>query len=123
MFPLFPALILLLLQGPSNFERCAIDGRLPAALEAIHRQSAQLGTSGLSEHQEQVLATLIASGTEISQALLTILWRNEERTNPDVPCETGPRTHFLPADSPPSSDGFGESQRARDGPTTNGAGY
>ena len=36
MFPLFPILILLLL-GPANAERLAVEGRLPAALLAVHR--------------------------------------------------------------------------------------
>ena len=38
MLPLLPALILLILQGPTNVERMALDGRLPAVLNAIHRQ-------------------------------------------------------------------------------------
>jgi hypothetical protein len=36
MFPILPILILLLL-GPTNVERLAVEGRLPAALLAAHR--------------------------------------------------------------------------------------
>lgn len=36
MFPILPILILLLL-GPANAERLAVEGRLPAALLAAHR--------------------------------------------------------------------------------------
>lgn len=35
MFPILPILILLLL-GPTNVERLAVEGRLPAALLAVH---------------------------------------------------------------------------------------
>lgn len=37
MFPILPILILLLM-GPANAERLAVEGRLPAALLAVHRQ-------------------------------------------------------------------------------------
>ena len=36
MFPILPILILLLM-GPANAERLAVEGRLPAALLAAHR--------------------------------------------------------------------------------------
>lgn len=36
MFPILPILILLLM-GPANAERLAVEGRLPAALLAVHR--------------------------------------------------------------------------------------
>lgn len=36
MLPILPILILLLL-GPANAERLAVEGRLPAALLAVHR--------------------------------------------------------------------------------------
>ena len=122
MFPLFPALILLLLQGASNIERFPVDGRLPAALEAFHRQSVQRGSAQLSEQQEQVLASLIASGSELSQALLTFLWTdNEKPLKRETPPEVSPRPRISHANSPPPQAGFAESQRARDGPQTTGA--
>lgn len=118
MFPLFPALILLLLQGPSNFERAAMEGRLPTALEAISCQSAQLGSPRLSEQEEQALAELIASGTEISQALLTILCRTETPRRQEPVLETRPTPPFVLPDAPPISSGFANTQRSRDGPVT-----
>ncbi|GEM_PF-5821497 len=39
MFPILPLLILLLM-GPANAERLAVEGRLPPALLAVHRAMA-----------------------------------------------------------------------------------
>jgi len=72
MLPLLPALLLLLLQGPSNIERLAQDGRLPEALDSLHRQmfvspgAADLAMSSLLQMSgdaslAQALATLLAT--------------------------------------------------------------
>ena len=120
MLPLIPALILLLLQGPSNFERLTMDARLPAALEVIHRQLLEPGNSQLSEREEQALASLIASGkgAQLTQALLSFLWQEEEvRTKPTFrDCQDLESTSIT---SPPTSrrqDGYADCRRSRDGP-------
>jgi len=124
MLPLLPALILMLLQGPSNFERLAVDGRLPAALEAIHRHMAQPGSEKLSEREEQALASLIAAGSsaQLTRALMSFLWHGDEKPQSAEPpaCESSqPVVCFN--DSPPAPDGFERSQRTRDGPAIVGA--
>jgi hypothetical protein len=120
MLPLLPALILLLLQGPSNFARLAVAGKLPAVLDAFHRQLAQPGASQLSEREEQVLASLIAatSTTQLSHALLSYLRAGDER--PGTP-EFSPRVVIVLSAPPLLQDGFTRSQRTRDGPLTIGA--
>jgi hypothetical protein len=119
MLPLLPALILLLLQGPSNFERLAIGARLPEALEAIHRQMSEPGSSVLTSSDEQALADLIAtkSGAELTQALISFLCGR-----PEIVRERQDLAAFVHAGSfpeqspPPTSDGFARCQRSRDGP-------
>ena len=109
----------MLLQGPSNFERLAVEGRLPAALEVIHRQMAQPGGAQLSERQEQALATLIASGaaSQLSHALLSFLWCEEEPSRGTVVSEDPENVRVFPTGySPPPEEGFALNQRTRDGP-------
>ena len=119
MFPILPALILLLLQGPSNFERLSVDGRLPGALEAIHHRMALPGAQRLTDHEEQALASLIAAGASIdlTRALMSLLWTADEtpRLNaPETVAFAQPADY--PATSAPPKDGFARSQRTRDGP-------
>ena len=122
MLPFIPALILLLLQGPSNFERLAMDSRLPAALEAIHRQMAEPGGSLLSEREEQALASLIAAGTNahLTRALISFLW-NDVDVAKSLDCSsTELRKPIIGScTSPPPQNGFSRSQRTRDGPAVN----
>src|SRR4051794_16630366 len=77
MLPLLPALILLILQGPTNVERMALDGRLPAALDAIHRQMESSGSerAALSRADGMAMASLLAISGDphLSQALATLL--------------------------------------------------
>ena len=127
MLPLLPALLLLILQGPSSLEKMASDGRLPAALEAIHQQmeSREPGSTSLSEADEAVLASLLAlsSDPHVSHALLQLL----SLDSCCVPVETGrPIGLDWNLDDPPLpiegrwiaalADGFAHSQRSRDGP-------
>jgi hypothetical protein len=124
MLPFIPALILLLLQGPSNFERLAMDARLPAALEAIHRQMAEPGGSQLSEREEQALASLIAAGTnvQLTRALISFLWNGPETTSKSDPSSIELAIPVIGNNaSPPPQDGFERSQRTRDGPAILGA--
>jgi hypothetical protein len=126
MLPLLPALILLLLQGPSNFERLAVDGRLPAALEAINRQMTQPGAEKLSEREEQALASFIAAGTsaQLTRALMSFLWQSKEPRPTTQHLEREPaRAITSQGDSPPPQDGFRRSQRTRDGPAIFGAAF
>ncbi len=119
MLPLLPALILLLLQGPSNFERLAIGARLPEALEAIHRQMSEPGSSSLARGDEQALADLIAtkSGAELTQALISFLCGRPEivRDRQNL-VEHVPTGSFPEPSTSSASDGFARSQRSRDGP-------
>lgn len=121
MLPLLPALILLLLQGPSNVERLALEGRLPAALQAVH---ATLDRPALpAEEQRKVLAQLlsVSSDAELTRVFASLLalvtddpetkdaeTPGEERSAPTLPTETRARV----------PDGFLACQRSRDGPST-----
>jgi len=124
MLPLLPALILLLLQGPSSFERLAVDGRLPAALEAINRQIVQPGSEKLSEREEQALASLIAAGTsaELTRVLMSFLWQDGAKPQTSKPIDLeSSRPIVCHLNCLSLQDGFERSQRTRDGPTIVGA--
>jgi hypothetical protein len=116
MLPFLPAILLLLLQGPSNIERLAVQGRLPAALDAVCRTMGQTPT--LREAEQVVLASLLAAGEDpqLSDALLAIL--RSERTRRVSSSE--PLVERTPIPSPdrdpPLPEGFARSQRVRDGP-------
>jgi len=124
VLPFLPALILLLLQGPSNFERLAMDARLPAALEAIHRQMAEPGGPRLSDREEQALASIIAAGTsaELTHALMSFLWHGRDAAQRVAP-QPDEISYFVVRahPSPPPQDGFERCQRTRDGPAIFGS--
>ena len=116
MLPLLPALLLLLLQGPSNIERLAQAGRLPEALDSLHRQifvspaAADLAMTSL----------LQMSGDEsLAQALATLLGSSE--APPQTPA-TPARVEEIGAPAPvdrsaiATDEGYSENRRTRDGP-------
>ncbi len=126
MLPLLPALLLLILQGPSSIEKMALDGRLPAALEAIHQQmeSRDHKSPAMSKADEAMLASLLAmSGDpQISHALIKLLSLGEPAYVPAVPHlevepeQDDPPNTYAECDSAVPVDGFAKSQRSRDGP-------
>lgn len=120
MFPFLPALLLLILQGPAKVERMACDGRLPGALESLHRQIAA-PTARVRSADELVLASLVGLGGDhaLSRALMHWFALAEPET---APAESG-RAIEDPApqlSAPPPSfhlqDGFNACRRSRDGP-------
>lgn len=117
MLPFLPAILLLLLQGPSNVERLAVQGRLPAALDAVYRTVGQTPT--LREAEQVVLASLLAAGEdpELSDALLALLRieRTRRETTSEPLVDRTPVPPF-PDHGPPPPAGFSRSQRVRDGP-------
>ena len=124
MLPLLPALILLWLQGPSNFERLAVDGRLPAALEAIHRQMASSESENLSDRDQQELASLLAGGidSQLSHAFLALFKKNKSAIQPRVLATDSISTPIPDQDSAKDPrDGYERSQRSRDGPSVIGS--
>jgi len=126
MLPILPALLLLILQGPSSIERMALDGRLPAALEAISRQmEAQNHRSNAVERSDEaVLATLLAfsSDPDLSNALYKLL--SLDQPADQVRSDLKDLSDTEPERSPIMSSGDVpvlpvvclESQRSRDGP-------
>ena len=119
MLPLLPALILLLLQGPSNFERLVVDGRLPAALEAIHRQMASSESEQLSDRDQQELASLLSGGidSQLSHAFLALFKKHEPANQPRQVASNSQNSRVPDLDLPHGPrDGFERSQRSRDGP-------
>lgn len=126
MFPLLPALILLILQGPSSIEKMALDGRLPAALEAVTRQMERQDprVGSLDQADAVVLASLLAfSGDpDLSHALIKLL-SIDGTASIDEPMGMRPVVGSL--DHQPSKpyerdasllEVSLESQRSRDGP-------
>jgi hypothetical protein len=121
MWPLLPALILLLLQGPANVERMALDGRLPAALEALQARMPDQDVS--ARGQAVALASLLAvSGDpQLSHALFALL-----RIPPQVAATEQPKAvkpleeptgpPLVPKSLGSSQAGFLKLQRSRDGP-------
>lgn len=119
MLPLIPALLLLLLQGPSNVERLAQDGRLPEALNSIHQR---LGVS--SQAADLAMSSLLSMSNDASlaQALATLLAADSPET-PKLVCR---RISELPVAgcplpdwaSPRLTEGYEKGLRSRDGPGT-----
>ena len=124
MLPLLPALLLLILQGPSSVERMALDGRLPAALEAIHRQmeSQDHKSPSVSKADEAMLASLLALSVDpqVSHALIKLLSLGEPALTrkPTIAIEAQAESPppIAECDSAVPVEGFAESQRSRDGP-------
>lgn len=120
MLPIIPALLLLLLQGPANIERMASEGRLPAALDAMHRHMAKPTQSQVRPTENVVLASLLAvsNDREMSQFLWQML-SIAEPTDPVVSIPVEPEA-VAPIECPPRlgdiSEGFFASGRTRDGP-------
>lgn len=126
MLPILPALLLLILQGPSSIEKMALEGRLPAALEAIGRQmeSKSHRVGALDSSNEAVLATLWAFSGDpgLSKALYRLLALDQEQDSAQ-PTSNDPsfETKASPATVPTGRHGplpgqFSDCQRSRDGP-------
>ncbi len=125
MLPILPALLLLILQGPSSVERMALDGRLPAALEAVSRRmEAQDHRSGSIEKADAaVLASLLAlSGDpDLSHALFQLLTLDQgpspaHQTESKKFQEWQEPASFDLTPEPRLPEPSLESQRSRDGP-------
>ncbi len=126
MFPLLPALLLLILQGPSSIERMALDGRLPAALEAVTRQleSQEQRTGALDKADAAVLASLLAfnGDPELSHALIRLLSLDQSldavRTYPVglEDTEQGSRETIETSPAWVIQERPADCQRSRDGP-------
>lgn len=125
MLPILPALLLLILQGPSSVEKMARDGRLPAALEAVSRQmEIQEHRSGsLEKADAAVLASLLAFGSDpdLSKALFKLLSLDQaplsESGSPRPAAIAENQSPVLPSgDSPPLQDAYRDCRRSRDGP-------
>ncbi len=115
MLPILPALILLLLHGPSNIERLAREGRLPAALDAIHREMDRAPVAATATEQAIIASLLATTDPHLSHALFSLL-RPESPGKPAKALE--PREPQTPAEppEPTPADGFSECRRTRDGP-------
>ena len=125
MLPILPALLLLILQGPSSLERMALDGRLPAALQAVTRQieNADANFAEIEDADVAVWASILAfSGDpELSGALYRLLsldataipMRRHVGFEPDdwvaPPAFRTPDQKSLP-------DAYIQCRRSRDGP-------
>ena len=104
MLPILPAILLLFLQGPANIERLAHEGRLPAAIEAVHSDD------------RAIAALLAASHSELSHALLALIDWSESESKPIKKQEISTFVAIVPHPITATSSGFTTSQRSRDGP-------
>jgi hypothetical protein len=124
MWPFLPALFLLILQGPSDFERMASGGRLPAALEALHRHLETPAAQKLVQDEkgrELLLASLLAMGADdLGKAIAELLALDlEAAPKPAAEAEPGPTSHPpTQHEEPPQwrGDDFSTPGRTRDGP-------
>jgi hypothetical protein len=124
MFPLIPALILLLLHGPSNFERFAENGRLPAALAVFHRGVSETATqadSGREDVSRRALASLIAASgnRELSEAFASMFLAGDSRSTALAFTGTSLQQTTLPTFGESFAalrEGFFRCVRSRDGP-------
>ncbi len=107
MGPLLPILILLFWQSPSSFERLAIEGRFPVSHFASY---------GNESWQSELRSGDPSELQEYSQAVLRVLLSARETAQAE-PVEPDYRNAEIPqAPCVKVQDGFGESQRSRDGP-------
>jgi hypothetical protein len=112
MLPILPVILLLLLQGPANVERMALQGRLPAAIEAIQRMDAP-------QNEKEAFVSLLAASQdpELTHALFSILKWTEPAEPKVVSVPEEPT--FVPIEPPHEvalRGGFSKSNRSRDGP-------
>jgi hypothetical protein len=117
MLPILPALLLLILQGPSSIEKMALDGRLPAALEAVSRQmESQDHRSGSIEKADAaVLASLLAFSNDPDLSDTPEAAPNHALGLDEEP-ESEPRPLSPDSETPAMPDGWIKNQRSRDGP-------
>lgn len=117
MLPILPVLILLLLQGPSSVERLTREGRLPAALDAIHRELA-LPEAAFSDEDDAMLASLFAAhDPHFSSALFALLRGRVPEPESPRPLEIPePKPEISIGEAPAPCEGFAECRRSRDGP-------
>jgi hypothetical protein len=115
MLPILPAILLLLFQGPANIERLALEGRLPAAIQAVQHMDQQR-----SQAEREAIASLLAASQDpdLARALFTIFnWMDEQVPAPQpriILARTAP-----PLDPGPKltlEEGFQDCRRSRDGP-------
>ena len=118
MFPLLPALILLLLNGPASIERLAADGRLPAALASVQARAEQ--TKSLSRADELALASLLTLDGSTADALFRLLASDsligEEPARALIDLEVEQTPPAVPPELGDPQDGQGTSRNSRDGP-------
>lgn len=120
MFPLLPALILLLLNAPAGMDRLEADGRLPAVLAALqHQIDAKAGRSS----DELALASLLALGSDpdVAEVLVRYLAAKATEAEP-LACEPTSRTSDASPEAPWSvgkpRQGIATAERSRDGPNS-----
>ncbi len=119
MLPLLPALILLLLHGPSNIETLSHNGGLPRALHAVQRPDSA-PVLQRAKADEYALASLLrlSGDPQFSSALSALLvMRSEEVEASFGPVVAEPHgTNFPAPFDGKLREGFDRSQRSRDGP-------
>ncbi|MEZ0327005.1 MAG: hypothetical protein ACAH95_13980 [Fimbriimonas sp.] len=113
MLPILPVILLLLLQGPANVERMALQGRLPAVIEAIQRMDAP-------QNEKEAFVSLLAASqdAELTHALFSILkWTEPAATVTAKPLSIEPTFVAIePRQRMALSGGFVKGNRSRDGP-------
>lgn len=124
MLPILPALLLLLVNAPSNLDRVECVRAL-GALESLHRQleAGPMGSDGEREQTQRALASLLAlriPPAEFGRALATLLQFDAAQAAPAA--AVVPTEALSPRFGPPSPlsgtlrRGILACRRSRDGP-------
>src|ERR1700683_3101063 len=108
MLPLIPAILLLLLQGPSNIERFPQDARLPDSWNTLHGSSVRDACSdaALARLLAIAIVQIASPNQEAAAAPVT-----EERCAPRLHTDFSPRVRL--------ADACQDCRRSRDGPDSN----
>jgi hypothetical protein len=106
MFPLIPAILLLLLQGSTGFERLPQSGRVPHQWQTLQR--------GNTVGDLRVEAALVRFLTIAAQQ--QAISSSETAGQAETALEPESTPVLCPAISPPPQDGFQNCRRSRDGP-------
>jgi len=120
MFPLLPALLLLLLQGPTNLDRGVQQGAWPSPVRSVQQNPARHEMA----EQEALVSLLALLGNpelgdqaQLEEALCALLSTPiTVQTAPVFGAEQVGKTSIRAAGTSTPRDGFVRAQRTRDGP-------
>lgn len=123
MLQILPALILMILNGPSHAERWVEGTRQPSALESATVKLVPDLAITRTRGQERALHALLSlsGSSEVAEAIMHLISMHVVECRPGEPMLQPVFPAIRTFGEPPTraeSDCFAESQRSRDGPST-----